>query len=201
MNPHNPQKRLDNSGIILVITNVITIFLAVQGGWDLKVIMLIYAIQNLIIGGFHARKILNLEKFSTKGLRINRRRPEATKGTKIYIAIFFLIHFGIFNIVYVTTIIGASKGLLGPAGAGVFLASITFLINHYYSYKYNKKIDSKKIRNIGHMMFFPYFRIIPMHLTIALGIFLAKSTEAMVFFMVLKTAADWAMHKLEHKVM
>jgi len=197
----NPQKHLDNSGIVLIITNVITIFLAASQGWNLKVIMLIYAIQNLIIGAFHARKILDLKEFSTKGFKLNGKRPEATEATKIQVAIFFLVHFGIFNIAYVITLIGSSKGLIGPAGVGILLASITFLINHYYSYKYNKKTDSTKVRNIGHMMFFPYFRIIPMHLTIALGIFLAKSTEALVFFMVLKTIADWIMHKLEHKVM
>lgn len=51
-------------------------------------------------------------------------------------------------------------------------------------------------------MLFPYARIIPMHLTIMFGGVLASvgnfSHIVLLFFMLLKTIADLAMHSLEH---
>ena len=58
-------------------------------------------------------------------------------------------------------------------------------------------------RNIGELMFFPYARIIPMHLTIIFGgIFLFSgiaSTFVLILFLGLKTVADLVMHFIEHK--
>lgn len=45
-------------------------------------------------------------------------------------------------------------------------------------------------------MFYPYLRIIPMHLTIIFGH--AMDQSAMVLFMILKTLADAGMHMIEH---
>jgi hypothetical protein len=48
-------------------------------------------------------------------------------------------------------------------------------------------------------MFYPYVRIIPMHIMIVLGSrFLGDNTLALVMFLLLKTAADVAMHIIEH---
>jgi hypothetical protein len=50
-------------------------------------------------------------------------------------------------------------------------------------------------------MFLPYVRILPMHLTIVFGGLLFGGTLALLLFGVLKTAADAAMHSLEHHVL
>jgi len=56
-----------------------------------------------------------------------------------------------------------------------------------------------RVPNIGTMMFFPYLRIIPMHLTIIFGSDYAKgSSGALILFLVLKTIADLIMHMIEH---
>ena len=48
-------------------------------------------------------------------------------------------------------------------------------------------------------MFFPYIRIIPMHLMIVAGVSVfGGSTGALIIFLLLKTAADAAMHFVEH---
>ena len=56
------------------------------------------------------------------------------------------------------------------------------------------------------MMFFPYARIIPMHITIIAGGFLEKSVgvtfqanATLVLFMLLKTLADIIMHTVERR--
>ena len=48
-------------------------------------------------------------------------------------------------------------------------------------------------------MFFPYLRILPMHLTIIVGGAIGSAgTGALLFFLVLKTIADVIMHRIEH---
>ena len=51
-------------------------------------------------------------------------------------------------------------------------------------------------------MFYPYARILPMHLLIVGGFFLADGgaqTAAVVLFLILKTGADTVMHYIEHR--
>jgi len=74
-------------------------------------------------------------------------------------------------------------------------------VNHYYSYTYYKNKPKKK-QNIGTIMFYPYARILPMHLLIVGGFFLADGgaqTAAVVLFLILKTGADTVMHYIEHR--
>jgi hypothetical protein len=59
--------------------------------------------------------------------------------------------------------------------------------------------DLRNNPNIGTLMFLPYARIIPMHLTIVLALPLGGG--ALWFFVLLKTAADVIMHKVEHRLL
>ena len=45
----------------------------------------------------------------------------------------------------------------------IFLTALLFFVNHLFSYFYNRPRDTKK-QNIGSLMFYPYARIIPMHI-------------------------------------
>ncbi len=82
------------------------------------------------------------------------------------------------------------------------IAAILFFVNHLVSYWLNKKELEMKKPNLGQMMFTPYARIIPMHLTILFGFWIIEATTwtpiAIVFFLGLKTAADLVMHLSEH---
>ena len=53
--------------------------------------------------------------------------------------------------------------------------------------------------NLGKLMFLPYLRIIPMHLTIIFGI-MGDSTFSIVFFVALKTVADILLDKSDRKM-
>ena len=76
---------------------------------------------------------------------------------------------------------------------------MAFVFNHRYSYQHNKKRDSQRVPNIGTLMFFPYARIVPMHLTILLAASLGgNSITALLVFLALKTIADVIMHMVEH---
>ena len=83
---------------------------------------------------------------------------------------------------------------------GLAACAIAFVLNHLYSYRYHRALDRQGTPNIGTMMFTPYVRIIPMHLTIVFGVF-ALGATGILLFGVLKTLADVGMHILEHRVL
>lgn len=196
----------DPSGIALIISNIITIFLAVKEGWSLGTIMFIYWAQSVIIGIFVFTRILSLKKFSTENFRINHQPVEPTEGTKYFTAFFFLIHYGIFHLAYLMFLFSKNpitqSRMVSLSGSVIFvLISIAiFFADHLFSFIYNFKEESNKEKNIGTVMFFPYARIIPMHLTIVFGFFLIQSTGGLIFFLILKTVADVIMHTIEHRM-
>ena len=108
--------------------------------------------------------------------------------------LFFLVHYGIFHAVYAGFILSGGT----PYWPDVLLSGPAFFANHLFSYFVNRNRAARRIPNIGSMMFFPYIRIIPMHVFIVFGAFAAGPHFSLVFFLILKTLADEAMHAIEH---
>ena len=184
---------------ILIVSNLLVIYLAIKEHWSLSVILIVYWGQSVIIGFFNFIKILNLKNFSTENFRINHRPVEPTERTKIFTAFFFAFHYGIFHLVYIIFLISFFFKELDFTNMAFIIFSISlFFINHFISFRYNKKEDANKKHNIGKVMFFPYARIVPMHLMIVFGLALVHTSEALIFFLVLKTIADLIMHQIEH---
>jgi len=191
--------RTDHSIRLLLLSNLIVIALALVQRWSMGELLWIYWWQNMIIGFFNWRRILALKSFSTKGFKINGRQAEATPKTQKSTAWFFLFHYGAFHLFYaiflITSIPETSPYFMlhGAVGLGIFL------FNHAFSYRYNKEQDAAGNPNIGTLMFFPYARIIPMHLIIILGAAISgESTWLLFVFLTLKTAADMLMHIISH---
>lgn len=184
-----------SSMVFLVFVNIIMIIWAAIKGWNIANIIWIYWFQSVIIGIFQAKKMLDLKEFSTKGLKMNNKPVLPTKVGKLSVVIFFCFHYGFFHLVYVIFLAGFLKEVVWTS---VFVVSLIFFINHLFSYRRNKQEDSKKIKNIGNMMAFPYVRIIPMHLIIIFCLPFSKSLISLVIFMILKTFADVIMHIVEH---
>lgn len=189
--------RRDLSALSLLISNLAAIGFALVQNWDLAVLMWIYWGQSVIIGFSNFARILNLKEFSTKGMYVNGRAVEPTTKTKRNTAFFFLCHYGFFHLIYFLFLIGTAQLAPGDV-APVMLCVALFLVNHSFSFLYNLKRDLARKPNIGTVMFFPYARIIPLHLTIILGSILAKGMGGMILFLSLKTLADLIMHAVEH---
>jgi hypothetical protein len=167
-------------------------------GWDVSVLMWIYWGQSVVIGYFNVRRILDLEAFSTQGFRINNQAVEPTRETQRKTATFFAMHYGMFHLVYFVFLFqdASLDGPVSLVGAGVCI--FAFYLNHRFSWLDNRARDRARVPNIGNIMFFPYLRIIPMHLTILLGGFSGgHGTFSLLCFLLLKTAADVAMHVIE----
>jgi len=191
----------DASGWSLVLSNLFTIIIAVWQRWDLNTVMIVYLFQNIIIGIFNVVKILTHRFFVT----VNKGNvPDNAIWTiKIFLASFFAVHYGGFQFGYFM-FLGHSLKYVDPGF--IFLTSGVFFANHLFSFLYNYKKERERF-DIGRLMFFPYVRIIPMHVTIIFGgfiILLLKNKFAeqlvLVLFLLMKTVADIKMHEEEHKL-
>jgi|GEM_PF-466518 len=197
---------LDPSTLALLVSNVVVIAFAFDQKWSLITLLWIYWAQSVIIGVFNVFKILDLTHFSTNGFYVNDKPVAPTEETKRQTALFFAIHYGIFHLVYffflvVFTFVGfwqVSAYSTAAASVLFILTSIAlFFANHLYSFLHNREQERERIRNIGGVMFSPYARIIPMQLTLILGVFFVDRV-ALILFLALKTVADIITHVAEH---
>jgi len=193
-----PPFALDGSIWLLMAVNALALGVAYWQQWPLAQLMLIYWAQSIAIGLSYVLRILSLDKFSTEGFTINDRAVDATAGTKRRVAAFFVLHFGFFHLVYLIFLFAGTL-MVTEAPLRVdhwfWLCTLGFALNHFWSYRYNREIDRQGTPNIGTLMFTPYLRIVPMHLTILAGGFLGKG---LLLFGGLKILADIGMHLIEH---
>ena len=212
------ERPADNAVIGIVLMNVMVIIAALVSGDGLVMMMWPYWIQSVVIGYFNVRRIQKLQHFSTDGLKINGEYVDPTPGTRRQTWIFFMIHYGFFHFGYMMFLLAYSSGLmtaesgagaeipLGSSGLGDwnrvwFLATaIGFFISHGQSHREHVEADLRGTSNIGTLMFMPYIRIIPMHITIIVGALLGDGL-GLLLFGGLKTAADVVMHKVEHHIL
>ena len=203
----------DPSVLALIFSNLLTLTLALIFSWDIFIILIIYVVQSLIIGFFTFVRILTLSNYSTAGFLINGKKPASSFGVKIFTAIFFAFHYGMFHTVYLFFIMffmvafsfGANPinlpniSELVVFGFPVLVSFVLFFISHGISFLFFR--DKQKQENIGTIMFSPYYRIIPMHLTIIFGFVLLviHPILMLVLFLLIKTIVDVVMHILEHK--
>ncbi len=182
----------------IVFSNGLSIFMAVFQGWSLHETMWIYWGQSVIIGITNVFRMLSLKDFTTEGLTMNGDPVPETPPSKFYVASFFALHYGFFHFVYAIFLWQEMPLTLLSADHSIFMmvCVASFVAAHSYSLMHNFAGDFKHRKpNLGTLMFYPYLRIIPMHLTIITGDFLWG--RGIVLFMLLKTLADVGMHMVE----
>ena len=187
----------------LVIANAVTLALALIFQWPLSLLLWPYWIQSVVIGYFSGKRMLALERFSTEDVLVNDQPVEPTEATKHSAVLFFALHYGFFHLGYAFFILTRAEELGRWDWIGIAVAALSFVWNHRFSYQQNIEADAAGTPNIGTLMFLPYLRVIPMHLTILAGGVLTGSFSvlAAVVFCLLKTGADVAMHLIEHKLL
>jgi hypothetical protein len=192
-----PRYALDGSVWSLIAANVVALVIARYQGWSMVSLMLVYWMQSVIIGIANVFRMLALEHFSTENFTINHQPVDPTPETKWRLAGFFALHYGFFHFVYLLFLIGFSRGepLFTP---WIWACSAAFALNHLWSYRYNRDHDRQGTPNIGTLMMTPYLRIVPMHLTTLCGDLFTHGRAGLLLFGALKTAADVAMHMVEH---
>lgn len=183
----------------VIAGNVISMVLAITQGWELAMIMWIYWGQSVIIGIANVVRMLSLKSFTTEGMKMNDAPVPETQAAKRQVAIFFAVHYGGFHAAYFAflwqeqplSLIHLNEAIL------MMLALSAFVGSHSFSLMHNFAADFKQQKpNLGTLMFYPYLRIIPMHLAIVFGGLIGNF--GLLIFMGLKTLADAGTHMVEH---
>jgi hypothetical protein len=198
----------DTSALFILLSNLFTLILALVQAWHVATVLFIYVIQSIIIGFFTYIKILLYKPgpeghISSKG-KVIIMPSFVGKIVNFFLATFFAMHYGGFQIAYLffLTALGFMTKMPASDIPVILLAGLGFFIAHLVSFIQHRKEHYSLMRT----MFFPYLRIIPMHATIIVGAgFLLLSPNAspfvLTFFMALKTIADLILHKKEHQAL
>ena len=196
----SPYMRLSDPSLWgVIIGNVVSIYLAYAQGWPLSQIMWVYWVQSVIIGIVNVKRMLSLKEFTTEGMRMNNKPVPETAAAKKQVATFFTIHYGVFHAAYFVFLWQEQplSALSMTEAMLMMLAASAFVGSHSFSYMHNFNADFRQQKpNLGTLMFYPYLRIIPMHLAIIFG----SQVEGigLFVFMGLKTFADAGTHMIEH---
>ena len=191
----------DRSASLLILSNLIVIVLAVVQRWQVIELLWVYWLQNIIIGFFNWKRMMNLKEFSTANLKSNGLQALPTGKTKRSMARFFLVHYGFFHAAYLFFLIQVIDGISSQVLLQWTIGLTIFFLNHYFSYRYNRELDEASLPNIGNIMFLPYLRVIPMHLVLGFATSIGvRSLWSLLFFLLLKTTADVLMHVIEHAI-
>lgn len=178
--------------MMLLLVNIAVLAVAIVFDWSNRSLMLIYWAQSVVIGIGNFLRILGLRQFSTEGFKINGKAAEPNDQTRRSTAWFFLFHYGFFHLVYLVFIVADSEG------ASLFdwtllLCVLAFVLEYLPEHRQQRAYDQSQVPNIGALMFTPYLRILPMHITIIFAFGQTDSTWGLLLFGSLKTVADVGM--------
>jgi hypothetical protein len=204
--------------ISLLSANLVTIFLAVLGNWDAATVLFIYWAQSVIIGIFTVISLLGADSATLASNMEQSLKERGGSGTvssgfgifyKSLLAGFFAVHYGFFHWGYFSFIVeGGLFGVVDFASPDVWISCGLFLVNHLYSFLYYRHDVRRDGNYLNEEFMRPYYRILPMHLTIIFGaiVMLALSfagitstLPVLILFLVLKTYTDLGMHIRKHE--
>lgn len=179
--------------IVLVVTNLVPVVGVIWLGWDAGAILVLYWLETVIIG------LLNIPKIWA---------CEGHIGTKIFLTPFFAVHFGGFclgHAAFLGAMFGAEDDLKSLLMGGPLLwTGLTFFISHFVSMMVNFFGKKEYVgRQANAQMFFPYGRVVIMHVTIIIGgglvMALGQPLAALIFLIGLKLLFDIIAHRMEHE--
>lgn len=212
----------------LVAGNLVPLAGVLFLGWDLMTILILYWMENGIVGAFNVLKMLTA--------RGNGAAVGGLVGRSAMTA-FFALHYGIFwavHGVFVWTFLpmfAGSNGLLrgglsgglplggfpvggdpvfdsivsaGPEPGALALGAIALVLSHGASFLFNYLGRGEYLRTTpAAQMAAPYGRVVILHLTILAGAFvgfaLGSPMGALIVLVALKMAMDVAFHLREHR--
>lgn len=199
------------SVVLLLLVNLVPIIGAMFFNWSIFDLLIAYWTENLVIGIFNVFKILLAQGSESEhqiSMTVNDRPLQSL--SKAYQASFFFTHYGIFTFVHGVFVFGMFseyEGAVFPyAFYGIIGFSLAVFFSHAFSFFYNFVGKREYLRNSPSYYFaLPYSRIIPVHITIIVGAFIAESTgltlPVVILFSILKIGVDLAGHSYEHRNM
>jgi len=192
------------SGLALIISNFVPLAGVFFFGWDAFSIVLLYWLENLVIGGYTILKIVLLPAENAR-----------SQLQKILIVPFFCVHYGMFCfghgvfIVAIFTEFGISGPGSSPPGTlferlpGLILPALALGVSHGISFVQNFVLQKEyKEMNLGDLMKAPYARIVILHVALIAAAFvvilLGSPLPLLVILIGLKIGMDIWLHNREH---
>ena len=189
--------------LVLGLANALPIAGVLLLGWKVFPLVLLYWLENVVVGGFNVGKLL-----------LARPQEPAYSVGKLFIIPFFIFHFGMFTLVhgvFVFALFGAkslprfdSLAELPAAirayhlGWGVLALVVSHGLSFYWNYFENGEY---RRASLPILMMQPYARLVVLHLAVLFGgwivLTLGSPLLALLVLVVLKTAADVRAHQAE----
>ncbi len=189
--------------LVLGLANALPIAGVLLLGWKVFPLVLLYWLENVVVGGFNVGKLLLAQP----------QEPAYSVG-KLFLIPFFVFHFGMFTLVhgvFVFALFGAkslprfdSLAKLPAAirayhlGWGVLALVVSHGLSFYWNYFENGEYRRASLPTL---MVQPYARLVVLHLAVLFGgwivLTLGSPLLALLVLVALKTAADVRAHQAE----
>lgn len=192
---------------LLIVVNLIPLAGALFWGWDVFTLLILYWLENGIVGVLNALKMA-----LAQGPLDTRSGPpeKVTAASRATLIPFFIVHYGIFWVVHgvfvlsLPEIIGLGASAPPPRIDLVAWGAIGLAISHGASFVFNYLGRGEyRTARLGIVMFAPYARLVALHLTIIVGGMLSLSLGSpigsMIVLVAIKIAIDLALHIREHR--
>lgn len=203
--PH-PVTRFSPTVIALVLANLIPLYGVLALGWEVFPLMLLFWMENVIIGVFNVLRMLLAEL----------QRPAAWVG-KFFLVPFFCIHYGMFTFVHGVFVVGLFGGQFRVGASfpslGMFqklvaeqqlgIAVLALVASHAFSFAWNYLWRGEyRTVSLQTLMARPYARVVVLHLALLgsgfLLIALKSPVVGLVLLVLFKIGLDVSSHLKEH---
>ena len=219
----------DFSEFMLVAANAVPIVGVFLWGWSAFDTMVLYWLENVVIGIINILKILTLPvSFTAAPSAIPVKAKWSILGMfsvgRLFLASFFCLHYGMFMMVHGVLVFALFGKKSDPFMGGGFLPFKTIstlvqqawsieglawpivglVLSHAVSYVMNFWIKGERRTLTSQvLMNAPYSRMVVLHLTIIFGGWLVMLTGqpvwGLVLLMVIKTGLDLILHRRSHE--
>ena len=197
--------------ISLIVMNLIPLVGVLSFNWDAATIVFLYWLENVIIGCLNIPKILLCRGSSIKTASGELSdHPKRPIGDRLFISVFFSVHYGIFCFGHYSFLQSAFPKLPGfenmfsaLTGPVLFWSLLGLTTSHVISMVVNFYGKGEyKNRSANEQMFMPYSRIVVLHIVIILGAGVAMLTGQgivmLILLVLLKIGFDLVAHNIEH---
>ncbi len=176
----------------LLLANGLILVLALWNRWPASYVLWPFWFQSIAIGVLQAHRMFSLKRFSTEGLKANGKPVPQTEAGKRSTTWFFVAHYGGFHFFYFI-FLASAKPVPASDWAWVLFGGAAFLFGALREQPNVLARDALGRPNLGSLMFLPYLRVVPMHLSIFATASEVTGPLTMTFVIALKTASDLGM--------
>jgi hypothetical protein len=203
--PQDAPERPLLSTAALVASNAVPLVGVLCMGWQVFPLVLLYWLENVIVGSFNVLRLLVAEPDSA-----------TVNAGKLFLIPFFCFHYGMFTLVhgvFVLALFGGGDYVhLFPTPAvvlrairetGIGIAAFALFCSHGVSFIWNYLLGGEYRQvPLVKLLFQPYARVVILHVVVLGGAFLLQALHSPLpglVLVVLKTTVDLASHHREHR--